>query len=106
MAWSPPGLNSLLSTYANEFTILRHIYENLYVLDENNVPQLGAAESVDISDDETVYTFHLREDGVWTNGDPVTANDFAFAWQQALNPDVASDYAYMLFFIKNAEPPI
>lgn len=100
----PTGLNSLLSTYANEFTILRHIYENLYVLDENNVPQLGAAESVDISDDETVYTFHLREDGVWTNGDPVTANDFAFAWQQALNPDVASDYAYMLFFIKNAEP--
>lgn len=99
----PTGLNSLLSTYANEFTILRHIYENLYVLDENNVPQLGAAESVDISDDETVYTFHLREDGVWTNGDPVTANDFAFAWQQALNPDVASDYAYMLFFIKNAE---
>ncbi len=100
----PTGLNSLLSTYANEFTILRHIYENLYVLDENNVPQLGAAESVDISDDETVYTFHLREDGVWTNGDPVTANDFAFAWQQALSPDVASDYAYMLFFIKNAEP--
>ena len=100
----PTGLNSLLSTYANEFTILRHIYENLYVLDENNVPQLGAAESVDISDDETVYTFHLREDGVWTNGDPVTANDFAFAWQQALNPDVASDYAYMLYFIHNAQP--
>lgn len=99
----PTGLNSLLSTYANEFTILRHIYENLYVLDENNVPQLGAAESVDISDDETVYTFHLREDGVWTNGDPVTANDFAFAWQQALSLDVASDYAYMLYFIKNAE---
>lgn len=99
----PTGLNSLLSTYANEFTILRHIYENLYVLDENNVPQLGAAESVDISDDETVYTFHLREDGVWTNGDPVTANDFAFAWQTVLTDTTASDYAYMLFFIQNAE---
>ena len=65
---------------------------------------LGAKRTFFTKDDETVYTFHLREDGVWTNGDPVTANDFAFAWQQALNPDVASDYAYMLFFIKNAEP--
>ena len=44
-----------------------------------------------------------RKDGVWTNGDPVTAKDFEFAWSQALNPDVASDYAYFLYFIKNAE---
>ena len=60
---------------------------------------------MDISDDQLVYTFHLREDGMWSNGDPVTAGDFAFAWQQALNPDVAADYAYFLFFIKNAEAP-
>ena len=40
---------------------------------------------------------------MWSNGDPVTANDFAFAWQQALNPAVAADYAYFLYFIKNAE---
>ena len=67
------------------------------------MPQPAAAESVDISDDNLVYTFHLREDAVWSNGDPVVATDFEFAWQQALNPEVASDYAYMLFFIHNAE---
>ena len=99
----PTGLNSMLSTYAIEFNILGHIYENLYVLDENDVPQPGAAESVDVSDDGTVYTFHLREDGIWSNGDPVTANDFAFAWQTVLTDTTASDYAYMLFFIQNAE---
>lgn len=99
----PTGLNTMLSTYAIEFNLIGHLYETLYVLDENDVPQPGAAESVDVSDDGTVYTFHLRDDGVWTNGDPVTANDFAFAWQQVLTPDVAADYAYMLYFIKNAE---
>lgn len=99
----PTGLNSMLSTYAIEFNILGHIYENLYVLDENDVPQPGAAESVDVSDDGTVYTFHLREDGIWSNGDPVTANDFSFAWQTVLTDTTASDYAYMLFFIQNAE---
>lgn len=99
----PTGLNTLTSTYSFEFSAIRHLYENLYVLDENDVPQPGAAESVDISDDNMVYTFHLRDDGVWTNGDKVTAADFEFAWSQALNPEVAADYGYFLYFIKNAE---
>jgi len=99
----PTGLNTLKATYSIEFTMFRHLYEPLYVLDDEDLPQPGAAESVDISDDNTVFTFHLRDDGKWTNGDPVTANDFAFAWQQALNPEVGADYAYFLYFIKNAE---
>lgn len=99
----PTGLNTILSTYATEFTIIRHCYENLYMLDENNVPQPAAAETVDKSEDGLTFTFHLREDGVWTNGDPVTANDFAFAWQQVLTPENAADYAYFLYFIENAE---
>lgn len=102
-AMEPTSLNTLTATYSIEFSIFRHLYENLYVLDDDDVPQPGAAETVDISDDNTVFTFHLREDGQWTNGDPVTANDFSFAWQQALNPDVAADYGYFLYFIKNAE---
>lgn len=102
-AMEPTSLNSITTTYSIEFSIYRHIMENLYTLDDNDVPQPGAAETVDISDDNTVFTFHLRDDGKWTNGDPVTANDFSFAWQQVLNPDNAADYAYFLFFIKNAE---
>lgn len=99
----PTSLNTLLATYAADFNVLRALYENLMELDENDVAQPAAAETVDVSEDGLVYTFTLRDDGVWSNGDPVTADDFVFAWQQALNPDVASDYAYMLFFIKNAE---
>ncbi|WP_418785862.1 peptide ABC transporter substrate-binding protein [Hominenteromicrobium sp.] len=99
----PTGLNTLTSTYAIEFSLFNHMYENLVTLDDDDNTVPGAAESWDYDEDTLTYTFHLRKDGVWTNGDPVTAKDFEFAWSQALNPDVASDYAYFLYFIKNAE---
>ena len=54
------------------------------------------AESYDLSDDGTVYTFHIREDANWSNGEPVTAADFVFAWQRAVDPNVASEYSYMM----------
>ena len=65
------------------------------------------AESYDLSDDGLTYTFHLRTDAKWSNGTPVTAADFVFGWQRAVDPDVASEYAYMLRYdigskIKNA----
>lgn len=99
----PTGLNTLTSTYSIEFSLFMHMYENLVTLDDEDNTVPGAAESWDYDEDTLTYTFHLRKDGVWTNGDPVTAKDFEFAWSQALNPDVASDYAYFLYFIKNAE---
>lgn len=99
----PTGLNTLTSTYSIEFSLFNHMYENLVTLDDDDNTVPGAAESWDYDEDTLTYTFHLRKDGVWTNGDPVTAKDFEFAWSQALNPDVASDYAYFLYFIKNAE---
>lgn len=99
----PTGLNTLTSTYAIEFSLFMHMYENLVTLDDDDNTVPGAAESWDYDEDTLTYTFHLRKDGVWTNGDPVTAKDFEFAWSQALNPEVASDYAYFLYFIKNAE---
>lgn len=100
----PTSLNTLLATYAYDFTPINAMIECLYRDDENDVPQPAGAETVDISDDKLVYTFHLREDATWSNGDPVVATDYEFAWQQALNPKVASDYAYMLYFIHNAQP--
>lgn len=99
----PTGLNTLTSTYSIEFALFKHMYENLVTLDDDDNTVPGAAESWDYDEDTLTYTFHLRKDGVWTNGDPVTAKDFEFAWSQALNPEVASDYAYFLYFIKNAE---
>lgn len=99
----PTGLNTLTSTYSIEFSMFKHLYENLVMLDENDSVIPGAAESWDISEDNLTYTFHLREDGVWTNGEPVTAHDFEFAWSQVLNPEVAADYAYFLYILKNGE---
>ncbi len=60
------------------------------------------AKDWDVSEDGAVYTFHLR-DAKWSNGDPVTAYDFEYAWKRVLNPEFAADYAYELFYIKNAE---
>ena len=65
-------------------------------------PEPGMAEHWDISPDGKVYTFHLR-DAKWSNGDPVTAQDFVKSYHRHLQPSLASDYAYMLFPVKNAE---
>ena len=63
----------------------------------------GVAESWEISDDGTVYTFHLRENARWSDGEPVTAEDFVFAFRRILTPATAADYAYLLYPVKNAE---
>ena len=61
----PTSLNSLLATYAYDFTPMQVMIECLYRKDENDVPQPAAAETIDVSDDGLTYTFHLREDAVW-----------------------------------------
>jgi oligopeptide transport system substrate-binding protein len=83
--------------------ILLNVMEGLYRLDENLKPQPAQAESVDISDDKLTYTFTLREGIKWSDGSPVTANDFKYAWLRALDPNSAGQYAYILStFIKGA----
>lgn len=63
--------------------VMNQVYEGLYVLGKEDELELGvAAEEPAISEDETVYTFKIREDAKWSNDDPVTANDFVYAWQQ------------------------
>lgn len=86
-----------------EAHILRDIFEGLVMQDAkaNLIP--GAAESWTVSDDGTVYTFKIREDAVWSNGDPVTADDFVYSFQRLENPETAAAYASMLYVIKNAE---
>lgn len=99
----PTGMNTMTITYADEFTIVGNVYDTLTGINEEGEYVGRAAETIDISDDGTVYTFHLRKDAKWTNGDTVTAEDFAFAWQQTLNPEVGAEYAYFLYFIDGAE---
>lgn len=99
----PTGMNTATVTYSDEFTMLGNIYDTLTRVQEDGTYGPAAAEEIEISDDGLTYTFKLRKDAVWTNGDTVTAEDFAFAWSEVLNPEVAAEYAYFLYFIENAE---
>lgn len=63
----------------------------------------GAATSFDISEDGRTYTFYLRDDAFWSDGTPLTAYDFEYAWKRALDPETASTRAYMLYLVVGAE---
>ncbi|MBI1375411.1 MAG: hypothetical protein GC159_22070 [Phycisphaera sp.] len=80
------------------------LFEGLVTFDPKDFSMVpGVAASWDISDDGTVYTFHLRPDAKWSNGDPVTAGDFRFAWSLGLTPDTAPPYIDFLYYIKGAK---
>ncbi len=99
-----PDLNQVLTTDAISFSILNNVMEGLYRLDENNEPQPAMAERVDISEDKLTYTFHLRDNIKWSNGDPVIADDFKYSWLRAMHPDTAGPYADILYdFIEGGE---
>ena len=75
--------------------VVRSLFEGLYNSGPDGEPVPGVAESYEVNADNTVYTFKLR-DAKWSNGDPVTAGDFVYAWQRAVNPETASNYAYFV----------
>ena len=99
-----PGLISSVdgSTYVN------HMFENLmkYVPTDEKADEsgnvmmtkvdLGQAESYEVSDDGLVYTFKIRSDAKWSDGEPVKAQDWVYSWQRLVNPETASDYGYFL----------
>ena len=96
-------LNSTSTTDSVSSDILLNVMSSLYRLDPNQKPVPDLAKSVEISDDLLDYTFTLRDGIQWSNGDPVTAQDFEYAWLRALHPDTAGQYAYILTtFIKGA----
>ena len=97
----PPQLDSTLATDAVSGMILGHIMEGLLRYDENNALVPGVAERWDIG--ENGATFWIRDSARWSNGDPVTAADFVYAWRKPVDPANASEYAFIMFPIKNAE---
>lgn len=99
----PTGMNTITVSYSDEFTMLGNIYDTLTRVQEDGSYGPAAAEEIEVSEDGLTYTFKLRKDAVWTNGDTVVAEDFAFAWSELLNPEVAAEYGYFLFFVENAE---
>lgn len=101
----PETLDPHKMTGSVEFNIVQQLFEGLVVNDpETLVPMPGIAEKWEISPDGLTYTFHLRKNAKWSNGDPITAKDFLYSWKRALDPATASDYAYQLYYIKNGKP--
>lgn len=100
----PQNLDPHVVTGVPEHHIIMALLEGLVSEDPRGItPQPGTAESWELSEDQTVYTFHLRKNARWSNGDPVTAQDFVRSYHRALAPTLASEYAYMLFVMKGAE---
>lgn len=100
----PQDLDPQTTTGNPESQVQDALFEGLTAWGLNTEePVPGVAERWDISPDGTVYTFHLRPDAKWSNGDPVTAQDFVFSIQRILSPAFSAPYAYMHYCIKNAE---
>ncbi|PGV68231.1 peptide ABC transporter substrate-binding protein [Bacillus cereus] len=98
-----PSLDTAKTMDGTSAHVMQNIFEGLYVLDDQDHPIPAVAKSFKRSEDGKKYTFDLRKDAKWSNGDNVTAKDFMFAWKRAINPETASQYASMLFYVKNAK---
>lgn len=101
IASEPPSLHPQLATDSTSNAILQNVFEGLTTIKDGEVIN-AMAEDVKTSEDLLTYTFTLK-DAKWSNGDAVTADDFAYAWKFALNPENASEYASILYPIKGAE---
>ncbi len=97
----PPSLHPGLATDTTSSAILQNIFEGLMSRKDGELIE-GAAQEYKISDDFLTYTFTLR-DAKWSNGDPVTSEDFKYSWLWTLNPENASEYASILYPIKGAK---
>ena len=97
----PPQLDSSRATDQVSGMVLGHIIEGLLRYDEHNQLAPGVAERWEITDSGA--TFWLRKDARWSDGKPVTAHDFVFAWRLVVDPKNASEYSYILFPVKNGE---
>ncbi len=100
LSTEPPQLDSTRATDMVSGQILGHVMEGLVRYDEFNRIVPGVAERWRV--DEAQAVFHLRDDSRWSDGTPVTAHDFVFAWRTAVEPETASEYAFILYPIKNA----
>jgi oligopeptide transport system substrate-binding protein len=100
----PQGLDPHVVTGIPEFHIITALLEGLVSEDPKTIePVPGAAESWTISEDRKTYVFTMREGAKWSNGDPITAHDFVYSWRRLVTPGLASEYAYQLFYLENAE---
>ncbi len=99
----PPSLDPGLASDTTSANILLNIMDPLVKLDEDLNPVPSLAESFETSEDGLTVTFTLRDDAMWSNGDPVTAEDFEWSWKRTMSPELAADYAYQFYGIEGAQ---
>ena len=101
----PRDLDPQTITALTDSFITTTLFEGIVSLNPDTMEPLpGVAERWEISDDQLVYTFHFRADARWSNGDSVTADDWVYSLRRILAPELGSEYSYMLYPVKNAEP--
>lgn len=104
VASEPESIDPAHNTAVDGAIMIQHAFEGLikWVDDGKGNATLapGMAESWDKSDDELTWTFHIREDAVWSDGEPVTANDFVYSWNRLVAKETAADYEYMVDMVK------
>jgi oligopeptide transport system substrate-binding protein len=98
----PPSLNTVISEDNTSYQIIDHVTEGLLAFDLEHRLVPAVAQRWDF-DPRHGATFHLRPDARWSDGSPVTAHDFVFAWRRAVDPEAASGYAYIMYPVRNGE---
>ena len=96
--------DSMLPAYAvgDNQSYVYHLFEGLYRYDETGAVASGAAETESVDESGRVWTFTIRSDARWSDGEPVRAQDFVYAWRRAVSPDAQSPYASLFLMIENA----
>ena len=97
----PPTLDPALATDHASVQVAIQLFEGLTEIDEAGQPAPLGAERWEVADDGRTFTFTLRTDRLWSDGSPVTAADYVWAWRRAIDPRTASDYAALFYPIKN-----
>ncbi|MGL6119106.1 MAG: peptide ABC transporter substrate-binding protein, partial [Fusobacteriaceae bacterium] len=103
IAGDPKTIDPQKNTTVDGSNVIRATFEGLYIEDKNGNPIPAMAESVKVSKDGKVYTFKIRKDAKWSDGKPVTAQDFEYTFKRGADATTAAEYAYQFFYIKNAE---
>jgi ABC-type oligopeptide transport system substrate-binding subunit len=102
----PQTLDPALSRDIAGYKVLMHLYEGLVMPDaKDGAPQPALAERWDVSEDGRTWTFHLRP-ATWSNGDPVTAGDFVYAWRRVVDPKTGSGYSHRMYVVENAREAV
>jgi len=100
----PSDLDPHLTTGLNEYKVHQALFEGLVTPDPYTLEaRPGVAERWEVSADGLTYTFHLRRDARWSNGEPLDASDFLFSWRRMLSPSLGADYAQLLYILRGAE---